>query len=264
MGSREAFVYLSSPAVVAASAIAGRIASPDRVAGDSPRTAALPLGRPEPNYMEQLRRGASCRTNKRPTAGAAAVTMVDGFPKQMEGELLFVPADNLNTDGIYGKDYTYKEGMTPQQMAAVAMENYDPQFQRIAREGDILVGGYNFGSGSSREQAATALKYRGLQMVIAGSYSQTYKRNAFNNGYIVIECPELVDDLKASMKNEHQPTIRTDRRAVVDFTESKINVAGPDERRQYEFSPLGEVAQALIVMGGFEAVIRAQMASPTA
>ena len=71
-------------------------------------------------------------------------------------------------------------------MGTKAMLNYDSKFQEIAQEGDILVGGYNFGSGSSREQAATALKFRGLSMVIAGSYSQTYKRNAFNNGYILI------------------------------------------------------------------------------
>ena len=81
-------------------------------------------------------------------------------------------------------------------MGTKAMLNYDPRFQELARAGDILVGGYNFGSGSSREQAATALKFRGLKMVIAGSYSQTYKRNAFNNGYIVIECPQLLEELR--------------------------------------------------------------------
>jgi homoaconitate hydratase len=140
-------------------------------------------------------------------------------------------------------------------MAAVAMENYDPAFQQLAKEGDLLVGGYNFGTGSSREQAATALKYRGLQMIIAGSFSQTYKRNAFNNGYICIECPELVDELKNAFGPQDKPTVRTGRTAEVDFTTSKISSGG----KTYVFSPLGGVAQELVVKGGFEAVIRDQL-----
>jgi homoaconitate hydratase len=282
MGSREANVYLASPAVVAASAVAGKIAAPHGGEG-----AGRGAQGAEDAY-ETMRAASSCEVMKR-AQPAAAVKILPGFPERIEGELLFVPADNLNTDGIYGKDYTYKEGMTPEQMAAVAMENYDPQFQQIAREGDILIGGYNFGSGSSREQAATALKYRGLQMIIAGSYSQTYKRNAFNNGYVCIECPELVDKLKAAFAEDaagKRPTppltIRTGRRVVVDFTKSEIVVSdeaterrsdeghvaaaprggrgGKKESRAYSFAPLGEVAQELIVQGGFEAVIRGQLA----
>ena len=132
------------------------------------------------------------------------------------------------------------------------MRNYDPKFQEIAKEGDILVGGYNFGSGSSREQAATALKFRGLSMVIAGSYSQTYKRNAFNNGYILIECPALVDELFADHRADDALTIRTGRSVRVDFTSASIECGG----ERYSFAPLGAVAQELIVGGGLEPVIR--------
>ncbi|MFN2150210.1 MAG: 3-isopropylmalate dehydratase small subunit, partial [Anaerolineales bacterium] len=71
------------------------------------------------------------------------------------------------------------------------------RFDRDAQKpGNLLVGGYNFGTGSSREQAATALKHFGIQLVIAGSASETYKRNAINNGFLVIESPELVEELK--------------------------------------------------------------------
>jgi len=241
MGSRDALVYLASPAVVAASAVAGKIAGP---VGGSPEE-----GR------ERLECAAACRVNRRPATAAAGVTIMEGFPRWLEGELLFVPADNLNTDGIYGKDYTYKEGMTPEQMAAVAMDNYDPEFQKLAQQGDLLVGGYNFGTGSSREQAATALKHRGLQLIIAGSFSQTYKRNAFNNGYICIECPELVDELKAVYREDPRLTIRTDRPTAVDFEQSTINCAGVT----YRFAALGRVAQELVAKGGFEAVIREQL-----
>ena len=59
-----------------------------------------------------------------------------------------------------------------------------------------FVGGFNFGTGSSREQAATAIKFKGIPLVIAGSFSETYKRNAINNGLLSIEVPDLVNDLK--------------------------------------------------------------------
>jgi len=140
--------------------------------------------------------------------------------------------------------------MSPEEMGRVAMANYDPDFQALAREGDILVGGYNFGSGSSREQAATALKFRGIQLIVAGSYSQTYKRNAFNNGYVVIECPELVDDLKARF-GTNKPTVRSGITAKFDFVNSAI--VTPD--KTYQFSALGKVAQELVVSGGFEPLI---------
>ena len=77
----------------------------------------------------------------------------------------------------------------------MVMENYDPAFvENGPRAGDILVGGWNFGTGSSREQAATALQAKGIALVLAGSFSQTYLRNAYNNGFVCIECPELVVD----------------------------------------------------------------------
>jgi len=55
-----------------------------------------------------------------------------------------------------------------------------------------LVGGYNFGTGSSREQAVTSLKYKGISLILAGSFSETYTRNAWNNGFVCLEVPDLV------------------------------------------------------------------------
>ncbi len=245
MGSRGAFVYLASPAVVAASAVEGKIAAPSRssIAADQLRLAVAD--------------GSSMRVTDRSAGEAPRVSILDGFPEAIDGELLWVPKDNLNTDGIYGKEFTYREDLSPEEMGAAAMLNYDPKFQEIVQTGDILIGGYNFGSGSSREQAATALKYRGLQMVIAGSYSQTYKRNAFNNGYIVIECPQLVDDLKAAHASDADATIRTGRDVRVDFTCGQIECQG----KTYSFAPLGEVAQELVVKRGFESLIKEQIAT---
>jgi homoaconitate hydratase len=273
MGSPKSFVYLASPAVVAASAVAGRIAGPD---------VASALGLPEARPPRRVAGGrherptGTIQTHER-RAAAAKVEIMPGFPQRIEGELLWVPKDNMNTDGIYGKDYTYKT-LPPEEMAKVAMLNYDPEFQKIARDGDILVGGYNFGSGSSREQAATALKFRGLRLIVAGSFSQTYSRNAYNNGYICIECPKLVDDLRAAFKDDKRLTIRTAWTVTIDFAQSQIAVAaeprvgrsnvasaprgrreGGAEPHRYAFAPLGPVAQELVIKGGFEAVIRDQL-----
>ena len=161
MGSRDAKCYLGSPAVVAASAVAGFITAPVEMAQDELQRDFVELTtKPVPEKVEIL----------------------DGFPAEVKGRLIIVPQDNLNTDGIYGKDYTYREDMTRDSMAKVVFENYDPEFSAKTKAGDVVIGGFNFGTGSSREQAVTALQAKGLPLVIAGSFSQTYLRNAFNNG----------------------------------------------------------------------------------
>ena len=175
MGSRDAQCYLASPEVVAASALAGYIRGPYKVAERTPvRT-----------YQEFP---ASAATEK--------VEILTGFPERMHGRLVFLPTDNVNTDAIYGKDYTYRDDVTLETMAKVAMENYDPQFSARTRKGDVIVSGFNFGTGSSREQAVTCLKAKGIPLVIAASFSQTYLRNAYNNGFLCIEVPDLVKELR--------------------------------------------------------------------
>jgi homoaconitate hydratase len=187
MGSREAKAYLGSPAVVAASAIAGYIRSP------------VTFGETEARYTVQI--------NERRGGAAEAVEIVKGFPDSMQGRALLLPVDNLNTDGIYAGTLTYRDDVTPEEMAAAAMANYDPKFNEIAREGDIVVAGRNFGTGSSREQAATCLALRGIRCVIAASISQTYQRNAFNNGYPVLVSSALYDALHKSLASTDAATI---------------------------------------------------------
>ena len=128
-----------------------------------------------------------------------SVEIIDGFPPSVRGRVLFIDKDNLNTDGIFAGKHTYRDDITPEEMAAVTFENYDPNFNTLYQKGDVVVGGLNFGTGSSREQAATALKFKGIPCVIASSFSETYKRNAFNNGFVVFECPELVTHLRATL-----------------------------------------------------------------
>jgi homoaconitate hydratase len=233
MGSRNAEAYLASPAVVAASAVAGYITGPEEVAAQKVV--------------------ADIEVNERPAA-AAALRIIDGFPKTVEGELIFCHQDNLNTDGIYPGKYTYIDDFTPKQQAQVVMENYDPEFGKIVKEGDILVGGFNFGTGSSREQAATALKYRGVRLVLAGSFSETYKRNAINNGFLAIEAPELVNDLKARFGADRL-TVATGMKATIDFSAATLTADG----KTYRISPIGVAAQELIVADGLENWVRKKL-----
>ncbi|MFA6233000.1 MAG: homoaconitase [Bacteroidota bacterium] len=236
MGDPTALAYLASPAVVAASAIAGHI--------DMPMV-----------YIDAAPDGG-ITVKPRGDATRGENVIVNDFPEIIEGEILFCYQDNLNTDGIYPGKYTYNDDFTAAQQAEVAMENYDPAWQALAKDGDILIGGFNFGTGSSREQAATALKHRGIRMVIAGSLSETYARNAINNGFLVIEAPELAANLKQRFGTETL-TLRSGLHAVVNFRLSEIVVDGT----VYAIDPVGPAAQELILLGGLEAWVSANLAS---
>jgi len=230
MGSREAQAFLASPAVVAASAIAGYINSIE---------------------TEDIAKAAATQIINKPVPSEIISRLIPGFPEITEGEILFCPADNMNTDGIYPGKYTYNDAMTPEEQAAVAMENYDPDFQNMVKEGDILAGGFNFGTGSSREQAATALKYRGIRLVIAGSFSQTYKRNAINNGFMVVESPEFIRYLLKEW-GKGTLTIRTGIKANVDWKAKMIRV----QDEAFPMDGLGAAAQELILKDGLNNWVR--------
>ena len=113
-------------------------------------------------------------------------------------------------------------------MAKVVMENYDPQFAARTQAGDVIVGGFNFGTGSSREQAVTCLKAKGIPLVIAASFSQTYLRNAYNNGFLCVEVPELVKRLREQFAKEiaaKEKTIIPGDEIDIDFTVQRDHVA---------------------------------------
>ncbi|MGE5114693.1 MAG: homoaconitase [Acidobacteriaceae bacterium] len=244
MGSRDAKCYLGSPAVVAASAVAGYITGPAEFAESTSANSGQMWGTLERNFIELTPKAAA----------AEKVEILEGFPAEVKGRLIFVPLDNLNTDGIYGKDYTYREDMTRELMAKVVFENYDPQFASRTQAGDVVVGGFNFGTGSSREQAVTALQAKGLPLVIAGSFSQTYLRNAFNNGFLCIESPEFVKWLKqvfAPRVEAKEKTIIPGIDIDIDFTTGTITCL--DDK--FRFPAMGVVPQSLVVAGGVEKLV---------
>lgn len=249
MGDRNGLVYLGSPAVVAASAVAGFICAPMKY---------------ESGTIRATRRGEIANGKSQiANSERKAVEVIAGFPTTVRGRLWFMDRDNLNTDGIYAGKHTYNDKMTPPEMAAVVFENYDPEFRSVARAGDVVVGGLNFGTGSSREQAATALKFFGISCVIASSFSETYKRNAFNNGFVVFECPGLVEEIRRDQASEalrHQEGRTAKSRLCgeieIDYQRSVVRALG----KEFAFPALSPVAQELVVAGGAEEVVRRRLA----
>ena len=234
MGSRDAQCFLASPEVVAASALAGYIRGARR----------FPDRKPERRYEE-------LSTN---VVAGQTVEILRGFPERIKGRLVFIPQDNLNTDAIYGKDHTYRDDMTPEMMARVVMENYDPQFSLRAQAGDVMVGGFNFGTGSSREQAVTCLKAKNIPLIIAASFSQTYLRNAYNNGFLCIEVPALVTKLRQEFATDiaaKEKTIIPGDSIEIDFTHCTLHWRAD----HFGFPALGSVPQSLVIAGGAENIV---------
>ncbi|KAH9029871.1 hypothetical protein EDB85DRAFT_1866930 [Lactarius pseudohatsudake] len=273
MGHPAAQAYLASPAVVAASALKGYIASPDTL-----DAAALPPARPPVHTIVSPPPSSG-------EAGAGAATTADepllpAFPSTFCGPLIFAPQDNLNTDGIYPGKYTYQDDITLARQAEVVMENYDPGFAARVRAlrassshvaedgvkaGVILIAGFNFGTGSSREQAATALKAAGVPLILAGSFGDIFKRNAINNGLVCLEAPELVADLtRAYAKNGArgagglggEPTVDAGLEVSIRMADGEVKVTGLDGgSRTYAVRPVGQSVQELWVCGGLEGYI---------
>ena len=110
----------------------------------------------------------------------------------MSGKV-FKYGDNVNTDVIIPARYL--NDASKENLRAHAMEDIDPNFAKEVREGDFVVGGFNFGSGSSREHAPLALKAAGVRAVIAKSFARIFYRNAVNIGLYIVESPEMADEI---------------------------------------------------------------------
>ncbi|KAJ1921034.1 mitochondrial Homoaconitase [Mycoemilia scoparia] len=272
MGSKNAQSYLSSPAVVAASALNGFICSPDTAIsqlglGKAIETGGQTVTTATPKHTIKVSDAsdfAKSDSSESPSTG----TIVDGFPSTTSGRLLYLPADNLNTDGIYPGKYTYQDDLTPETMAKVVMENYDPKFAQIVQTNDIVVSGANFGTGSSREQAATALLAAGVRLLLCQSASETFKRNAVNNGLLVLEAPHLVSWLKDAKDSNTEAwskssplTLVTGLDADVSLVSGSLKIKDNSGAIVYEgqVPSVGEAAQEIIVAGGLEGWIKRKM-----
>ncbi|TQV91035.1 homoaconitase, mitochondrial precursor [Cordyceps javanica] len=273
MGSRDALAYLSSPEVVAASALSGVISGtdsfqiPENYQGvehgygtGAPETMESQLG----NVLEQLEsliERVESSVGGEESAQGGGTKILPGFPEKITGEIVFCDMDNLDTDNIYAGKYTYQDDITKETMAKVCMENYDPTFADIAKPNDIVVSGFNFGCGSSREQAATALLAKQIPLVVSGSFGAIFSRNSINNGLLGLEVPRLVERLRATFPDKI-PTRRTGWTFTWDVARSVVQVQEGEGGEQWEekVGEFPENLQDIIAKGGLEKWIMAQAA----
>jgi len=141
--------------------------------------------------------------------------------------------DSVNTDVIFPGKYTYTVS-DPAEMAQYAMEDLDPRFAEQVRPGDIVVGGTNFGCGSSREQAVTCLKMAGVSVIIGKSFARIYYRNCINNALPAITSAEAVDAIQDGEEIE------------VSLEKGEISCAAGT----FSFPPLPQMAMDMMEAGG--------------
>ena len=107
---------------------------------------------------------------------------------------VFKFGDNVDTDVIIPARYL--NAPSPAELAQHCMEDIDAEFVKKVSKGDIMVGGANFGCGSSREHAPIAIQASGIECVIAASFARIFYRNAINIGFPILECPEAAASIK--------------------------------------------------------------------
>ena len=112
-----------------------------------------------------------------------------------------------------------------------------------------------------RVGTATALKHFGIPCVIAASFSETYKRNAFNNGFVVFECPELVQQLRQCPNLTPYLRTRDAGEIDIDLTSGVLTVTLGGISRTFPFPALSRVAQNLVVAGGAERAVAQRLAN---
>jgi 3-isopropylmalate/(R)-2-methylmalate dehydratase small subunit len=148
--------------------------------------------------------------------------------------------NNVDTDVIIPARYlnTFDE----KELAKHCMEDIDKTYISRVKPGDIMVGGLNFGCGSSREHAPIAIKASGISCVIAKSFARIFYRNAINIGLPIIECPECSDEAEEGDKIG----IDLDNGVIINY----------NKRKSYTIHPFPEFIQEIIKAGGLMKHIR--------
>ena len=161
------------------------------------------------------------------------VAVVNKMDKKFIGKIRKF-GDNINTDAILpGKYLTILDS---KKLGRHAMEGLDPEFDQKVSEGDIIVAGVNFGCGSSREHAPTAIQSVGISVIVAESFARIFYRNAINIGLPVLECRNI------SRKVEEGDVIEVDlERGVI----SNLN-----SNAQLKFEPVPKIVLEILNAGG--------------
>jgi len=175
-------VYLASPAIAAASAVAGYITTPDQIPDE-------PALFPEFEKSEGV---SSLTKSEKP---------ISEKPVIVKGKAWNISIDNIDTDMIFHNRYLTIT--KPEEMAQYTFDNLKgyEDFAKKATKGDIVVTGKNFGSGSSRQQAVDCFGALGIQCLVAESFGAIYERNAINAAFPIMVC-ENVNKLKLDTDDE--------------------------------------------------------------
>lgn len=148
--------------------------------------------------------------------------------------------DNVDTDVIIPARYLNTPNAA--ELALHCMEDIDKEFVKKVQPGDIMVAGWNFGCGSSREHAPLVIKTCGTGCVIAKSFARIFYRNAINIGLPILECPEAVDEISA----DDEVKVNFNTGEITDITTGKT----------YSAQPFPAFIQNIITKGGLLASLK--------
>lgn len=141
--------------------------------------------------------------------------------------------DDINTDYIISGRYKFKT-LDMDELAKHLMEDLEPNFYRKVKKGDFIVGGRNFGCGSSREQAPLAIKHAHISAVVAKSFARIFFRNCINVGLPAIECG--TEKIKSG--------------DILALDLEKGEILNQSKNKKIKFSPLPEMMQKILKAGG--------------
>ena len=148
--------------------------------------------------------------------------------------------DNVDTDVIIPARYL--NIADKKELATHCMEDIDTSFVKVVKDGDVMVGGYNFGCGSSRGHAPMVIKESGISCVIAKTFARIFYRNAINIGLAILECPEASEKIDSG----DEVAIDFDTGVITNLTKGET----------YQANPFPDFIKKIIQAGGLMADIK--------